>query len=185
MPETPETSQKITASDVKKWARLACNLFSTVIIAILLVIVAVLYLPKLFGFREYNVVSGSMTPEYPVGSMVYVKETPFEELETGDVISYYVNTDTVATHRVVELYPEEKKIVTKGDANANKDAPISYDKVIGRVDFKVPFLGSFATWLKTKEGLRDVILLFAVSVALIVASDLLSEKKKKRGTELK
>ena len=182
MPDTPETSQKITASDVKKWVRLACNLFSTIIIAVLLVIVSVLYLPKLLGFREYNVLTGSMLPDYPIGSMVYVKEIPFEELKTDDVISYYINSDTVATHRIVELFPEEKKIVTKGDANTNKDAPISDDKVIGRVDFKVPYLGAFAVWLKTKAGLRSVILLFGVSVALIVVADLLSDKKAKRGT---
>lgn len=53
------------------------------------------------GFRAYNVLSGSMEPELSKGDMVIVKAVPAEELQTGDIVTYYPTDEvgTTVTHR--------------------------------------------------------------------------------------
>ena len=48
---------------------------------LLVVIAALLLVPKLLGYTQYAVISGSMEPNIPVGSIVYDKEVEPEELE--------------------------------------------------------------------------------------------------------
>ena len=54
---------------------------------ILLILICIPFtLPKLFGMQLYEVKTESMEPEYPVGSVVYVKQTDPEDVVVGDVI---------------------------------------------------------------------------------------------------
>lgn len=62
---------------------------------------------RLFGVEVYAVLSGSMEPEYPTGSLIYVKDVPLEELEVNDVITFRMGGNTTATHRIVEIVPDE------------------------------------------------------------------------------
>ena len=49
---------------------------------------AVLIIPGLFGIKTYYVVSGSMEPQIPVGSMIYVRECEPSKLKEGDIITF-------------------------------------------------------------------------------------------------
>ena len=82
------------------------------------VIVACLPLavPRLLGVQEYNVISGSMEPEIPVGSLVYVKSVAFNELSEQDVIAFEAGA-SIVTHRIVSIDSGNQLITTKGDAN--------------------------------------------------------------------
>ena len=55
--------------------------FTVVILAVLLVST------KLIGLTPYTVLSGSMEPEYHVGSVIYVTKVEPEELKERDCIS--------------------------------------------------------------------------------------------------
>ena len=50
------------------------------IIALIIIACIPLAVPKLLGFSEFNVISGSMEPAISVGSLVYVKPADFNEL---------------------------------------------------------------------------------------------------------
>ena len=50
------------------------NIISGVILLILVLIIAVIFAPKLFSIEPMVVVSGSMEPSYMKGSLLYVKE---------------------------------------------------------------------------------------------------------------
>lgn len=50
------------------------NIISSVILLILVLIIAVIFAPKLFHIEPMVVVSGSMEPSYMKGSLLYVKE---------------------------------------------------------------------------------------------------------------
>ncbi len=103
-----------------------------------------LVIPKLAGYNGYVVVSGSMEPDIPVGSLVYSKEVDPATLRTGDVILFVnpLRGTTPITHRVVTNDTVTKTIITKGDANENQDIdPVTYDNVIGKVTVHIPRIG--------------------------------------------
>ena len=119
------------------------NYIGIFLMAVVILLVLPLTLPKLFGIHIFGVLTGSMEPEYPVGCAVYVKEIDFEEIKTGDPITYRLGTDTdlVATHRVVEIDSEQQAFITKGDANQSADVDaVSYSQVVGKVVFQIPLL---------------------------------------------
>lgn len=97
--------------------------------------------PSVLGFSFMQVCTGSMEPEYPIGSIVVARKIDAENLEKGDVISFYsTNNDIsgeVCTHRIVEISHTaggSKIFTTKGDANSDVDEnPVSSLNVIGKV----------------------------------------------------
>ena len=112
-------------------------------------------LPVLLGYRAYTIVSGSMEPSIPLGSVVYVKPSQPEDIQPGDVIVFYGGRDgdAVTTHRVVENRAADREFITRGDANADNDMlPRPYESLIGRVGFSVPLLGRILTVLSSNAG---------------------------------
>ena len=103
-----------------------------------------LIVPRLAGYEGYVVVSGSMEPNIPTGSVIYSKKTDPALLQTGDVIVFAdeARGTTPITHRVVTNDPSTGTIITKGDANEFADMnPVTYDEVIGKVAAHVPRIG--------------------------------------------
>lgn len=133
---------------IAKCIRLICDIFLVVVILCALVMVG----PRLLGYRCFAVMSGSMAPSYPVGCVVYAKHVAPETIQPGDVISFRLANSVTATHRVVAVDTENRTFTTKGDANANADGnPVSFDRLIGRVCFSVPFLGNLTLWLTPRR----------------------------------
>ena len=62
------------------------NFLGSLILWAAILLCLVLAAPRLAGIKTYVVISGSMEPAIPVGSMVYSKEVDPATLETGDVI---------------------------------------------------------------------------------------------------
>jgi signal peptidase len=120
----------------------------------------------LFGIRSYTVLSGSMEPTIPTGSIIYTMKNLGYNL--GDVITYKVSEDKLVTHRVVEIKNNgEVLYVTKGDANAAADASaVTADKVLGKTYFFLPFIGRVSGLLKTPAGLFTVVFLPAIVIIL-------------------
>ena len=155
-----------------------------------LVIVAIIFAflisgLRLFGFQVYGVLSGSMEPSYPVGSLVYVKAVDPEDLKIRDVITYSVSPKTVVTHRIVEIVPDDnnpyiKRFRTKGDANNDVDAAlVGAADIIGRVSFCIPHLGNVASYIQQPPGIYVAIVLGIVLVGLVVITDSATEEKNK------
>ena len=132
---------------------------------------------NIFGFRTYLVATGSMEPEYSIGDMIIIKETPKEKIKAGDVINYISENkaDTI-THRVIEV--EEKQgqtyYKTKGDNNNSEDPePINYNQVQGVLVFKISKLGKVITKLLTGTGIT-------ILFAFIVLSYLKDKNKEEK-----
>lgn len=130
--------------------------FRVVLIVLYLLIIVIglaVAILLLCGMKLYCIETGSMEPDYPVGSMVVVERVWFESLNEGDVITYVVSGNTVVTHRVVGIDAEHRLLTTKGDNNAVTDAsPVSYENVLGRVNFCVPGCGYAFIFLSTRFG---------------------------------
>lgn len=126
-----------------------------IVILYLLVIVIGLAVAILLlcGMKLYCIETGSMEPDYPIGSMVVVERVYFEALSEGDVITYVVSGNTVVTHRVVGIDTEHRLLTTKGDNNLVADtSPVSYENVLGRVNICVPGFGYIFLFLSTRFG---------------------------------
>lgn len=67
------------------------NLLGSLIMLAVILLCLALAAPRLAGIKTFVVISGSMEPAIPVGSMVYSKEVDPKTLETGDVIVFYSN----------------------------------------------------------------------------------------------
>ena len=138
-----------------------CNILGVLLILAVIAVALPLSLPRFLGYEIYEVVSGSMEPEIPIGSVIYVAAAPPEELQVGEIITFMREGEAV-THRVVRNRLLEGELVTKGDANPVEDIdPVPYAAVIGRVERHYPMLGHMMTIYSSTMG-RVYLLMVAV-----------------------
>lgn len=141
------------------------RVFSVFLYLLVLVFGTSIALVLIFGLKLYCIQTGSMEPDYPVGMMIVVQPVDFAQLDVGDVITFAASSDTVVTHRIVEIDREQQMITTKGDNNNVQDAaPVSYRNVVGRVRFGVRGIGYFILILNTNFGKWMIAI---ITVALI------------------
>lgn len=122
-----------------------------------------------------------------MGALIYVKEVDPFELQADDVITFMMDEDTVATHRIVEIVPDEAdasvvRFRTKGDANEAIDGSlVHYKNVIGTPVFTIPQLGYVADYVQNPPGTYIAISAGAILLLLVFLPDLFGpdEKKKK------
>ena len=143
------------------------NVISTALVVLIVLCAVFLMGSRLLGYQVFNVISGSMEPEYSVGDLIYVKEVDPYEIKVGDPITFVLNEDlVVATHRVVEIDAENQHFYTKGDANETADAsPVHFNNVIGVPQFGIPLLGYVSDFIQNPPGMYITI---AVGVVLII-----------------
>ena len=156
------------------------NIATTVIVVLVVIFAVLLVGVRLLGVQVYSVISGSMEPEYPVGSLIYVKEVDPSEVEVGDVITYVLPNNTPSTHRVIRIDKENQCFYTKGDANESEDgSPVHYKNLIGTPVFKIPYLGYAAYYIQHPPGMYIAMAAGAVLLILVFLPDLFGKEKKK------
>ena len=127
-----------------KFTTYASNIF----VLILFILAMATLFPRLAGLQPYNIETQSMAPDYPSGTLIYVKETDFEKLEPGDVITYVNPDGNAVTHRITEIDIEDRSLRTKGDANEFEDImSVTEENIVGKVVFKVPYVGHVSEFL--------------------------------------
>lgn len=163
------------------------NVVTTVLVVVVVLLAIALAGVRLFGLQVYTVLSGSMEPAYHVGALLYDKKVDPAQLRPGDVITFMLDEETIVTHRIVEVVPDEEdpsviRFRTKGDANAAEDGSlVHYKNVLGTPVFTIPKLGYFANFVQQPPGLYVAIAFGAVLVLLAFLPDLLGDDKKKKG----
>ncbi len=161
----------------------AWNIISTILVVLVVIFAVLLVGVRFFGVQVYSVISGSMEPEYPVGSLIYVKEVDPSEIEMGDVITYVLPNETPSTHRVIRIDEENQHFYTKGDANETEDgSPVHFKNLIGTPIFKISFLGYIAYYIQHPPGMYIAIAAGAVLLILVFLPDLFKKDNKKNET---
>lgn len=155
------------------------NIVSTVLVVIVVLCAVFLMGSRLLGYRVFNVISGSMEPEYNVGDLIYVKEVDPSTIQIGDDITFVLNEDlVVATHRVIRIDAENQRFYTKGLANEIEDNdPVHFNNVIGVPQFKIPKLGYVSDFVQNPPGMYITIAAAAVLIILVFLPDFLPKKK--------
>lgn len=126
-------------------------------VCLLVALAVTLITPIWLDVQFRGVVSGSMEPAIPVGSVVVVEPVDPAALRYGDVVTYKSpeSAGTVVTHRVLEVSgPLDARLFrTKGDANDEADLElVPAESVIGRVRFHLPYAGYLADLVRTRRG---------------------------------
>lgn len=174
------------------YKKIANWIFSGLLVLILLISLNLVVSAKinggkssLLGNQLMVVLSGSMSPTFDTGSVVAVKPVRFEEINKDDIVTFNDIDGRIVTHRVLEKL--EGKLVTKGDANDAADStPVSSDRVIGKVNYWVPYVGYFVEFCKSKAGLLIFLVIPGVYLVLsqawklfqvLTAEETVEEKK--------
>ena len=162
------------------------NVVSSILVGLVMLLALLLVGARLAGLRVFTVLSGSMEPAYHTGSLIYVKKVDPFTIQPGQPITFLLDEDTVATHRVVGVVPDEEdpgviRFRTKGDANEAEDgALVHYKNVIGTPVFSIPYLGYLADYIQHPPGMYVAISAGAILLLLVFLPDIFAEDKGKK-----
>lgn len=133
-------------------------------------LIAFSMLPIKNNYQVLTVMSGSMAPTIPTGSVIVIK--PAVDYQVDDIITFKTpgssKKNDFTTHRIVEIQEVDNAtiFVTKGDANEESDREfVGEDAVIGKELFAVSLIGYLIGYIKTLPGL---VLIIIVPAAIIV-----------------
>ena len=166
---------------MKRTAIKIWNLITNVLVLLAVLLAVLLVGVRLVGLQAYVVMSGSMEPVYPTGSLLYVRDADPEEIEVGDPITFVMNEElTIATHRVIRIDETNGCFYTKGDANEAADgAPVYYENLLGRPVFCIPYLGYIAAFIQHPPGTYLAVACGAAILLMLFLPDLLRKEDSK------
>lgn len=165
------------------------SVVSTVVLAAFaLFAILAIGVPFVLGAQSYTVLTGSMNPGMPPGSLVAARPTDFASIRIGDVITYQLEPGepAVVTHRVVGSTRDntgDRMLITRGDANdVDDEKPVIAAQVRGVIVYAVPLLGYPNSLLPGTTRSAAVIGIGAAIVGygvVVLASDLLRSHRRR------
>ena len=129
------------------WHYLAAGISGGLLLLVVIVGVLVIIVPMLTGSTPLTVLTSSMRPTYPEGTLIIVQPTDPQQLRIGDAITYQQESGvaTYVTHRIVSISQStdgSTAFITKGDNNPSPDrAPVTEPQVVGKVWYSLPWIG--------------------------------------------
>lgn len=117
------------------------------------IILAIWFAIGIFPIKPVAIASGSMEEELHIGDVAIIQKCDANDVNVGDIIEYQMDGYTVI-HRIIEKKQRKGEFyfVTKGDNNNSPDnEEVREDQLIGKVIFKIRYLGYPAIWLNIVE----------------------------------
>lgn len=112
----------------------------------------------ILGYNYKTVLTGSMEPAIPVGSIVITKEQSSYEIE--DIISFQ-EEGAIITHRIITI--DRERYITKGDANNVADTEeVQQKQILGKVILTIPLLGYLVMWLMSPVGIISLFIIIGI-----------------------
>ena len=165
---------------LKKALKIASNSLLAVVIVLAILLVGV----RIVGIDILTVLSPSMEPKYPTGSLIYLVDVDPAKLEVEDVITYRISDTTTATHRIKEIIPDEDdpsivRFRTKGDNNDDYDGKlVEFEQVEGKVVLCIPLLGYLAMYIQSPQGIYVAIGSSLAIIFFVMIVDTVTDDKK-------
>jgi len=169
---------------LKKPFRLTKKQLSLIVgtVAVALTLLLAVFAPRLlFGVEFLAMGSESMGEAIPLGSLMIIKKTPFEEILIGDIVTYEYGRGNLVTRRVVDKRDEPQTIAAKGDNADGYDPPIAFAAVRGVVRWHGRCLGYPLYWMRSALS-KTILAAAAIAVwgaVFYLASDDWAEKRKR------
>ena len=149
----------------------------------------VIVIPALTGGTALTVLTQSMEPRLPPGTLIIIRPTAIDDIKIGDVVTYQIKSGqpAVVSHRVVSRSVDTKgrtTFTTKGDNNDLPDAgPVQKAQIRGTLWYSIPWLG-YVNNLVGGQGRSLLVPLIAAALFIyagyMFASSVASSRKKKR-----
>jgi signal peptidase len=123
------------------------GLSTGVILLVAALAVVLIVIPKATGSVPLSVLTQSMEPSLPPGTLLVVRPVPVDDIRVGDVVTYQIASGqpAVVSHRVVGITTSstgQRTFVLKGDANDLPDsAPVTAPQIRGVLWYSLPGLG--------------------------------------------
>jgi signal peptidase len=160
------------------------------LLTVVALLVAMIGLPRATGATPYTVLTGSMRPTMPPGSLAVTKPIEASGLKVGDAITYQIRSGEpeVVTHRIIsssQTLGGETLFTTQGDANPQPDEePVKAGQIRGVVWYSIPFAGYLNSLLTGEQrtwavGSAAVLLLgYAVFMGVSAMMDTRKARRK-------
>ena len=134
-------------------------------------VVILIVIPQAVHGQALTVLSGSMTPGLPVGSLLVNRPVDAGTLRVGDVATYQKEPGKpeFITHRIVavDATTDPVTFTFKGDANRGADTePVPAGAIRGQMWFHVPYLGAVRDAMHTGGGLATLGMLLLAGYAV-------------------
>lgn len=146
-------------------------LINVIGIVFLILAVCTLLLLYINEYKVYAVISESMEPTIPKGSLIVNKEKLFKEIEEKEIITYEtINSDIYITHRVQDIDALNQSFICKGDANEVSDPnSVSYTmQYDSSVQYYIPYIGYIVYYLNTSIGEVFAALFIIVMIGYLI-----------------
>jgi signal peptidase len=160
---------------------LVVSLSAVLMVAVAAIAALVIVVPFAVGGSALTVLTNSMAPNLPPGTLVVIRPASVDDIRVGDVITYQIESGkpAVISHRVTTRSVDlsgEVTFITKGDNNAVADPnPIREVQIKGKVWYAIPLLGWVNSLIGGNGTARGVVapiiagLLFAYAAYAFIA----------------
>lgn len=147
------------------------EIISVLIVAALLTPAIIYVIPFIVdGYYSSVIMSGSMEPAVPVGSIVVTHKIDVDNVKAGDIIVFH-RSDSKTLHRVIEKIVENDSYYfkTKGDANETPDPwNVQPEQVQGALLLNIPYYGYLLYYAGTSIGF---VLMVIIPAILLIANE--------------
>ena len=163
----PQTAEAVASGSLRHY--LGVTLSAAALLLVLALAVVTIALPAAVGGRPFTVLTQSMEPGLPPGTLIVTHPVDPADIRIGDVLTYQMHSGepAVISHRVIEKSVSgdgSVSFVTKGDNNDLPDeAPVLEVQVVGTVWYSVPLLG----WVNNAINGDARAVLVPIAVALL------------------
>ncbi|MFC5929343.1 signal peptidase I [Cryobacterium melibiosiphilum] len=126
---------------------LGVALSAAVLLLVLALAVLLIVVPKVAGGIPLTVLTSSMEPGLPPGTLIVVAPVDPDTLQIGDVATYQIRSGEpgVITHRITQVISSsngERSFIFQGDNNSDPDADVVLaEQIQGRLWYSLPFVG--------------------------------------------
>lgn len=123
------------------------------VFAVSALVLALVVIPLVGNAQPYTVLTESMRPTYPPGTLVVVRDSDTNRLPVGEVITYQIRSGepAVVTHRIIATGMDStggRTYTTQGDNNPQPDpGSVEPAQIRGAVWYSIPYLGYVNNWL--------------------------------------
>lgn len=126
---------------------------------VIVIVLAIWFAVGIFPIKPVAIASGSMEKALYVGDIAIIRKCNANDVNVGDIIEYQMEGYTVI-HRIIEKKQKngEFYFITKGDNNKSPDSEeVREGQLIGKVIFKIRYLGYPAIWLHIVQENEQII----------------------------
>ncbi len=156
---------------------------------VLMVGAVVIVIPAIAGATPLTVLTSSMEPGLPPGTLVVVKPIETNEIAMGDVITYQIESGKpgVITHRITGITNSSdgsRTFTLQGDNNdVADDLQVIPIQVVGKLWYSVPWIGNVSNYVNG-DGRSWLVPVVAIALFIyagfMIMSGIVSSARKRK-----